>query len=105
MDWPTFGWVDDVRPALATARGEGRAIVLGTLISVSGPAPRPVGTQFVFEGDRAVGDFSGGRLEAEVANHAAEVASGSQGRGPVYGAGSPWIDIRLFCGGSIEILL
>ena len=104
-DWPIFGWVDDVRSTLAAARAEHRSVVLGTLIGVSGPAPRPVGTQMVFKGDEAVGYLSGGCLEADVANHAAEVASSSEPRRLVYGAGSPWIDIRLLCGGSIEVFL
>lgn len=104
-DWPIFGWVDDVRPALAAARADHRSVVLGTLIGVSGSAPRPVGTQMVFAADEAVGYFSGGCLEADVATHAAEVARDLEPRRLIYGAGSPWFDIRLLCGGSIEIFL
>ncbi len=59
----------------------------------------------VFDQDRADGYFSGGCLEADVANHAAEVLRDRTPKTLLYGQESPWIDIRLLCGGSIEILL
>lgn len=104
-DWPTFGWVDDVRPALRRAACEGQTVVLATLIRLEGSAPRPVGTQMLFDGAEAVGYFSGGCLESDVANHAAAVLKDGAPRHLVYGQGSPWIDVRLTCGGRIEILL
>lgn len=104
-DWPTFGWIDDVRPALRRAADEGRTVVLATLIRLEGPAPRPVGTQMLFDGAEAIGYFSGGCLESDVANHAATVLEDGVPRHLVYGQGSPWIDVRLTCGGRIEILL
>ncbi|MDE2411883.1 MAG: XdhC family protein [Sphingomonadales bacterium] len=104
-DWPTFGWIADVRPALREAARRRRSVVLGTLTGLSGSAPRPVGTQMVFDGAKATGYFSGGCLEADVANHAAEVLADGTPRRLVYGEGSPWIDVRLVCGGRIEILL
>lgn len=104
-DWPTFGWIDDIRPALRRAANEGRTVVLATLIRLEGPAPRPVGTQMLFDGADAVGYFSGGCLESDVANHAAAVLGDGEARHLVYGQGSPWIDVRLTCGGRIEILL
>lgn len=104
-DWPLFGWATDIRPVFAEARDHGQAVVLATLVRTVGPAPRPVGSQMVFRGSRADGYFSGGCLEADVANHAAQVAETGAPRRLVYGEGSPWIDIRLLCGGAIEILL
>jgi xanthine dehydrogenase accessory factor len=104
-DWPTFGWTTDMRPALADARQERQTVVLGTLTRVDGPSPRPVGSQMVLRGAAATGYFSGGCLEADVANHACEVLEDGAPRRLVYGHGSPWIDIRLLCGGTIEILL
>ncbi|MDE2413122.1 MAG: XdhC family protein, partial [Sphingomonadales bacterium] len=104
-DWPTFGWIADVRPALREASRGGRSVVLATLTGQSGAAPRPIGTQMVFDGAAATGYFSGGCLEADVANHAAVVLADGAPRRLVYGEGSPWIDVRLVCGGRIEILL
>lgn len=104
-DWPTFGWIADVRPALRKAAQGGRSVVLATLVGREGPAPRPVGTQMLFDGTAATGYFSGGCMEADIANHAAACLDDGQPRHLVYGNGSPWIDIRLTCGGRLEILL
>ena len=59
----------------------------------------------LFDTADAVGYFSGGCLEADVANHASKVLHDGEPRRLVYGRGSPWIDIRLLCGGTLEILL
>lgn len=104
-DWPLFGWQTDVRPLLLEARQQQRSIVLGTLIDAEGSTPRPIGSQMVFDGESASGYFSGGCVEADVANHARLVAQGGAPRTLVYGHGSPWIDVRLLCGGSLRILL
>lgn len=104
-DWPTFGWISDIRPCLESARRQHRNVVLGTITRLVGSSPRPAGTQMVFDQDRAGGYFSGGCLEADVANHAAEVLRDRTPKTLLYGQGSPWIDIRLLCGGTIEILL
>ena len=104
-DWPTFGWMTDLRPGLANARSSQRFVVLGTLVEVVGSSPRPVGTQMLFTGTSAIGYFSGGCLEADVANHARAVFDDGQPRWLLYGKGSPWIDIRLLCGGSLRVLL
>lgn len=104
-DWPTFGWQVDVRPALAEAQGEGRAVVLATLYRVEGSAPRGPGAQMLFDGDRATGYFSGDCIEGDVARHAAEVLASGEPRHLHYGLGSPWIDIRLRCGGALHIFV
>ncbi|MCA6243766.1 MAG: XdhC family protein, partial [Phenylobacterium sp.] len=110
-DWPVFGFVDDVRPALDAARRQGRTSVLATLVAVEGGGPRPVGTQMVFSAsgdatpDVVVGYFSGGCVESDVADHAYACLADGEPRRLVYGEGSPWPDIRLLCGARIEILL
>lgn len=103
-DWPVFGWSDDVRPALADAVAAGRPAALGTLFRVDGSAPRGPGAQMLFDGDRATGYFSGDCIEGDVAGHAAEVIADGKPQHLHYGAGSPWIDIRLRCGGALYIL-
>lgn len=104
-DWPLFGWNDDVRPALAEALAAGRPAVLATLYKVQGSAPRGPGAQMLFDGTRASGYFSGDCIEGDVARHAAEVLADGQPRHLHYGVGSPWIDIRLRCGGALYILV
>jgi xanthine dehydrogenase accessory factor len=103
--WPLFGWIDDVRPALAAAAGRGEAVALATIRGVSSSSPRPPGSQMLFVGDEAAGYFSGGCVESDVAIHARASLDDGEPRLLRYGVGSPWIDIRLVCGGSMEILV
>lgn len=103
--WPVFGWTDDMRPVLARARDERRTVALATIVALEGSAPRLPGTQMVFDGASASGHFSGGCIEADVANHAAQVLRNGEPALLRYGRNSPWIDIRLTCGASMEILV
>lgn len=105
FDWPTFGWHDDVRPALAAALAAGRACALATLWQVEGSAPRGPGAQMLFDGERASGYFSGDCIEGDVARHAAEVITDGKPQKLHYGMGSPWIDIRLRCGGALHVMV
>jgi xanthine dehydrogenase accessory factor len=104
-DWLTSGWVEDVRPALRAAADAGRAVTLATLFKQEGSAPRGPGAQMLFDGDSSVGFFSGGCIESDVAQHAAEVAASGEPRVLHYGTGSPWRDIKLRCGGAIHIFV
>lgn len=109
-DWPTFGWNDDIRPALAEAVTADRPAVLATLYRVEGSAPRGPGAQMLFvpgsdDTLAASGYFSGDCIEGDVAAHGVQVLADGQPRHLHYGTGSPWIDIRLRCGGALFILL
>ncbi len=104
-DWPTFGWSDDIRPALAQALADGRPAALATLYKVEGSAPRGPGAQMLFVGQSATGYFSGDCIEGDVARHAQEVLATGVPKRLHYGMGSPWIDIRLRCGGALHVLL
>ncbi|MCJ1960943.1 XdhC family protein [Novosphingobium mangrovi (ex Hu et al. 2023)] len=111
-DWPTFGWSDDIRPALARALEAGQPAALATLYKVEGSAPRGPGSQMLFTAQdtdaariAASGYFSGDCIEGDVASHAAAVLTDGQPRRLHYGTGSPWIDIRLRCGGALFILV
>ncbi|HUD29182.1 MAG TPA: XdhC family protein [Novosphingobium sp.] len=109
-DWPAFGWVDDIRPALAQAVAAGRPAALATLFKVAGSAPRGPGAQMLFSpgeqgGVAATGYFSGDCIEGDVAGHAAQVIAEGRPRRLHYGMGSPWIDLRLRCGGALHVLL
>ncbi len=103
-DWPLKGWVDDMRPALAQARGAGRPCALATICATGGSAPRPVGAQMLV-GDEVVGHLSGGCIEGDVAVHARACLADGEPRRLVYGQGSPWRDIRLACGGRLDVLV
>lgn len=105
FDWPMFGLVDDVRPALAEARRQGRPVALATVFAVDGGAPRGVGAQMVTDAAGGVAGFlSGGCVEGDVALHARTVLADGRPRRLVYGQGGP-ADIALPCGNRIEILV
>jgi xanthine dehydrogenase accessory factor len=103
MDWPEFGLVADVRPALAEALKAGRPAVLVTLAAAEGATPLGLGAQMLFAGEAQAGFLSGGCVEGDVALNAAEVVTDGRGRRLVYGRGGP-PDIRLLCGSRIELL-
>src|SRR3546814_17488137 len=51
------------------------------------------------------GFLSGGCIESDVARNGREVIRDGRVRTLVYGKGSPFIDIRLPCGGRIEVAI
>jgi xanthine dehydrogenase accessory factor len=104
-DWPTFGWSDDVRPALTQALAAGTPAVLATLYKVEGSAPRGPGAQMLFVGQSASGYFSGDCIEGDVGRHAQDVLATGEPKRLHYGLGSPWIDIRLRCGGALHVFV
>lgn len=104
-EWPLFGFADDARPALGEASEAGEPLALATIVGLDGGGPRPVGTQMTITRRAVSGFLSGGCLEGDVAAHAASVLEDGIPRRLVYGAGSPWPDIRLLCGARIEIQL
>lgn len=85
------------------ARGEG--VVLVTLTDVTGSAARTPGEHMAVAADgTAIGSFSGGCVEAAVIAEALDVLSTGRGRLVRFGAGSRYIDIRLPCGGGVDLL-
>ncbi len=84
-------------------RGERAALV--TLTDVTGSAARAPGEHMaVAESGRSLGSFSGGCVEAAVIAEAQEVLAEGCARHVRYGDGSRYIDIRLPCGGGIDLL-
>ena len=103
-DWYEDGMVDDVRPKLFELRAQGCSVALATIVAADG-GPRPVGSQMVVAGDRFWGFLSGGCIEADVALNARGVLADGQPLRLIYGHGSPFIDMRLPCGGRIDVLV
>lgn len=93
-----------MRSRMFASRAAGQAFALATIIEADG-GPRPVGTQMVIANDAAYGYLSGGCIEADVALHARIVLEEGSPRRLVYGRGSPFIDMRLPCGGRLEVLI
>lgn len=79
--------------------------VLITLIAVTGASTRNPGAHMaVAEDGSSTGSFSGGCVEAAVVAEALDVIKSGKPREIRFGAGSPYLDIRLPCGGSIDLL-
>ena len=83
----------------------GQNTVLVTLVAVTGASTRNPGTHMaIAEDGRFSGSFSGGCVEVAVVAEALDVIKSGNAREVRFGAGSPYLDIRLPCGGSIDLL-
>lgn len=102
--WLFSGLEDDIRPRMFAAADEGLSFALATIVTADG-GPRPVGAQMVVTETDSWGFLSGGCIEADVARNGREVIRDGRVRTLVYGKGSPFIDIRLPCGGRIEVAI
>lgn len=100
-----FGLTNDVRPALARAVAARRPVALATIFQVIGGSPRPVGSQMLIDGGEPHGFLSGGCIEADICAHAVRVLQTGRAERLAYGEGGPYPDIRLVCGGRIDVLL
>lgn len=95
----------DILKFLAARADEGIDCTLVTLVAVTGGSSRAVGAQMAVAADgRRIGSFSGGCVEDAVATEAVEALDEGWGHVVRYGVGSPYIDIRLPCGGGIDLL-
>lgn len=95
---------DILRFALARIE-EGVDTILVTLAGIEGSSPRAIGAQMAVAADgRYVGSLSGGCIEAAVVAEAIATLGDRKPRLVRFGAGSPYLDIRLPCGGGIDLL-
>ena len=94
-----------MRSPLRAALARGSSVVLATLHAVEGGSPRPAGSQMLFASGDLYGFLSGGCIEGDLAAHALVTLQSGSPQRLVYGEGGPFADIRLVCGGRVEILL
>lgn len=102
--WLVSGLEDDIRPHMFAAAERGEPFALATIVAADG-GPRPVGAQMVVTGTEAWGFLSGGCIEDDVALNARQTIADGKLRRLIYGEGSPFVDIRLPCGGRIEVAI
>lgn len=82
----------------------GQACVLVTVLAVEGSAMRNPGTHMAVAADGSfVGSLSGGCIENAVVAEALAALKAGAARIVRFGAGSPYLDIRLPCGGGLDI--
>ncbi len=84
--------------------GAGQAAVLVTVVAVEGSSMRGPGTHMgVCEDGSFSGSLSGGCIENAVVAEALEALEDGAVRVVRFGSGSPYIDIKLPCGGGLDI--
>lgn len=89
--------------AAAQARGERTALV--ALAGIAGTASRKLGTLFGVSESGWCGSLSGGCIEAAVAAEARRAIAAGKAAVLRLGKGSPLIDIRLPCGGGLDLVI
>lgn len=84
-----------------------RPVAVAVVTSVTGSAPRPVGTTMVLTTDgRVAGSVSGGCVESAVLARAEEVLHGATPTTEVFGFGdAEAFAVGLACGGTVEVLV
>lgn len=84
--------------------GAGQPCALVTVLAVEGSAMRNPGTHMAVCADGSfVGSLSGGCIENAVVAEACEALKAGAAWIVRFGAGSPYLDIRLPCGGGLDI--
>lgn len=87
------------------AQGAGRKVALVTIVGTTGASARRPGTLFaVSEDGRYEGSLTGGCIEAAVAAEAQKALAGTRPHEVRFGEGSPYMDVRLPCGGGLDLL-
>ncbi len=80
--------------------------VMAVITGVEGPSYRPVGAIMALGQDGSrVGTLSSGCIEGDLLVHAKVALESGRPISLRYGQGSPFIDIKLPCGGGLDILL
>lgn len=89
---------------LEDATGRGCACVLVTVCAVEGSSMRNLGTIMGVASDGSfAGSLSGGCIENAVVSEALHVLKAGEARQVRFGAGSPYLDIKLPCGGGLDL--
>jgi xanthine dehydrogenase accessory factor len=102
-------WLDhpgDVLAHLLRQNAAGRRAALLVVTETVGGALRAPGALAAVEADGTMAGYvSNGCVDADIALQALAAMQEGRMRQLRYGAGSPWPDIRLPCGGSVELAL
>ena len=102
----TYEHPQDVLGAALGFAKSGAAVALVVVTATEGGAVRTPGALMaVSETGESAGYVSGGCIDADVRLNAVEALNSGQLRKLRYGAGSPFVDIRLPCGGAIDVLI
>ena len=79
---------------------------LAVIVGIEGTSYRNLGTMMAFgAGGQRVGSLSSGCIEDDIADHAKAALANGKAVTLRYGAGSPFFDLKLPCGGGLRVLL
>lgn len=96
---------EEIKPVSAYLKDPDGA-ALAIIVGVEGPSYRPVGAMMTLFSDRHwVGTLSSGCIESDINVHAGLTQDEGNPKLVKYGRGSPYIDIKLPCGGGLEIFI
>lgn len=96
---------DELKPVSAYLADPDRAS-LAIITNVEGPSYRPIGAMMTLFSDKHwVGTLSSGCIESDINVHASLTQQDGMPKLVKYGRGSPYIDIKLPCGGGLEIFI
>lgn len=96
---------EDVLGQLSTWLSDGDVCALVFVIGTEGGAVRAPGALMAVGSRTTVGYISGGCIDADVALQARRASEHGRARKLRYGAGSPFVDLPLPCGGAIDLLI
>lgn len=100
------GCARDILKFAVSATACGRRCALAMIVGVDGSFPRPVGALMAInDAGQTQGYLSNGCIDEDVVRQARECLADGRARRVRYGAGSPFVDIRLPCGGGVDILI
>ncbi|WP_062762550.1 XdhC family protein [Falsirhodobacter sp. alg1] len=90
-------------PIVALAKG---GAALAVIVGIEGTSYRPLGAAMAVEADgRRTGSLSSGCIDGDVAVHALAAMAENTVQVLRYGAGSPFPDLQLPCGGGLDIAI
>lgn len=96
---------NDLDPIRAAVACDGPS-TLAIVTQVLKPFYRPVGSMLcILPGGELIGNVSSGCIEADLALHAEAALAEERPIRLSYGANSPFMDLRLPCGGGIEVVV
>lgn len=95
---------EDVLDVLVTAQSKSMPCALGVVTHVSGGSARAVGTLVAIREDGFMaGYISHGCVDADLVVQSQEALKSGKSLSLIYGTGSPYLDLRLPCGGSVHV--